>query len=68
MIDSKFNDPRDITVGRGRIIYARATVDFNGNKHPEGWVLPGGQRTRSREIAETVAHNIDQITAARSIN
>ena len=32
-----FNDPRNITVGKARVIWARAC-----GRHPEGYVLPGG--------------------------
>lgn len=54
-----FDDPRNINRGTGRIIYAEQTTDRNGKHHPEGWVLPGGVRTQSREVAETAADRIN---------
>jgi hypothetical protein len=36
----RFTNPLDITIGRGRIIWAEAT-EHKGLVHPAGWVLPG---------------------------
>lgn len=55
-----FEDPRNITVGAGRVIYALATTDHAGRYHPEGWVLPGGARTSSKARATRVATNINR--------
>ena len=54
-----FTHPKNITIGVGRVIWALKTQDATGINHPDGWVLPGGQRTTSREIAEAVARNIN---------
>lgn len=59
---AKFNDPRDISRGYGRVIWATATT-ARGIYYPEGWVLPGGIRTNVRARAEAVADRIH----ARSI-
>lgn len=55
-----FEDPRNITVGAGRVIYAQATTDHAGRYHAEGWVLPGGTRTASKARATRVATNINR--------
>jgi hypothetical protein len=57
----RFTNPLDITIGRGRIIWAEAT-EHKGLVHPAGWVLPGGERTLDRERAEAVARAIDRRT------
>jgi len=61
----RFTNPLDITIGRGRIIWAEA-LTYEGKRPPyqggtflEGWVLPGGERTQDRERAEAVARAID---------
>lgn len=58
---AQFNDPRDISRGYGRVIWATATTDARGIYHPEGWVLPGGIRTNVRARAERVADRIHDI-------
>jgi hypothetical protein len=59
---AQFNDPRNISRGFGRVIYAAATTDAHGVYHPEGWVLPGGVRTTVRARAEAVADRIHDIS------
>ena len=62
----RFSHPNDIVIGQGRIIYAPETFKYIGI-HPayhnhtflEGWVLPGGIRTRDRARAEEAARAID---------
>ncbi len=62
----RFEHPNDILIGKGRIIYAPETFKYIG-VHPEyqnhtfleGWVLPGGIRTRDRARAEAAARAID---------
>jgi hypothetical protein len=56
---ARFDDVRNITVGKGRIIWAPATVVGTNRFLPEGWVLPGGKRTLDREEAEAAARAID---------
>lgn len=62
----RFTDPRDITIGAGRVIYAEA-LEYRGEHGPlrgqkliEGWVLPGGTRTSNHAEAEAAAVAIDQ--------
>lgn len=65
----RFTNPLDITIGRGRIIWAEALTyegkhpPYQGEIFPEGWVLPGGVRTQDRALAEAVAKQIDEIAA-----
>lgn len=64
----RFDHPNDISIGRARIVYEKDVLKYEG-KHPahqghvflEGWVLPGGIRTRDRELAEEAARNIDKM-------
>lgn len=63
----KFEDPRDISVGVGRIVWARELKydgfhpKFVGRTLPEGWVLPGGERTKDRAAAEAAAAVINSV-------
>ena len=68
----RFTDPRDITIGEGRIIYSEA-FEYRGKHGPllghkfiEGWVLPGGERTTNRAEAESAAAAINE--AAQKYN
>ena len=45
-----FNDPRNVTVGKARVIWAKSC-----GRHPEGYVLPGGHRTQNRMTAQHAA-------------
>lgn len=62
----RFESPFDITIGKGRIIWAD-TLEYTSNAGryakgtvlPAGWVLPGGERTQDRARAEAVALAID---------
>lgn len=53
----KFTDRRNVTVQRGRIIWAPMTQNM-----PAGYVLPGGQRTQDEGEAWLAAAQIDKIT------
>lgn len=53
-----FNHPNNIAIGKGRVLWGPETVDMHGRLHTAGWVLPGGVRTLSRDLAETVARQI----------
>lgn len=57
---SRFDDKRNIHFATGRIIWARACRPVIGNTKyfPEGWVLPGGERTTDRERALQAVHYI----------
>ena len=61
-----FVHPENIEVGRGRILYAEASVfpDAQGKTYPAGWVLPGGRRTQAREDAVAAAADIDRMMEA----
>lgn len=54
-----FADARNLTAGRGRILWGTATQTGRGEIVGEGWVLPGGQRTRDPEVARVWARWID---------
>lgn len=56
-----FDHPNNISRGFGRVVYAMATTDHAGRYFPEGWVLPGGQRTCVRARAEAVADRIHNL-------
>ena len=45
-----FSDPRNVTVGKARVIWAKAC-----GRHQEGYVLPGGRRTQNRMTAQHAA-------------
>ncbi len=60
-IPASFNDPKNITVGNTRVIWARAT-----EVHSEGWVLPGGQRTQNFAEAHAVAVRMDDLCSGVS--
>ena len=54
-----FADGRNMTVGRGRILWGTATQTSRHEIVEEGWVLPGGQRTRNPDVARAFAVWID---------
>ena len=55
-LSARFNDHRNIQVGRARVIYAPAWAYL-----PEGWCLPGGGRTADYARAYDVALKMDQL-------
>jgi hypothetical protein len=63
----KFTDDRDICIGVGRIVWARELhydgfhPKFEGRTLSEGWVLPGGERTKDRSVAEAAAKAINSV-------
>ena len=59
-----FDDPRNITRGKGRIVYAPAAIDCSGKAHRAGWVLPGGERTTNEFFARIVADRIHDFASA----
>ncbi|MBT2326097.1 hypothetical protein J7E62_27590 [Variovorax paradoxus] len=59
---ASFDHPNNIRVGLGRVLWAKEATDTSGIHHPEGWVLPGGVRTRDGETAHAVASAIDAFT------
>jgi hypothetical protein len=57
-----FFHPENITVGHGRILYVKAGVCSDGVWRPDGYAMPGGLRTTSRQHALAVAAEIDRLT------
>jgi len=57
-----FNDPNNITVGQGRIIWAKACCGTSGIAHADGWVLPGGRRTQNEILARAAAATLDRMS------
>jgi tRNA nucleotidyltransferase/poly(A) polymerase len=55
-----FDDPRNITIGFGRVIWAEATTPRHKAELPAGWVLPGGDRTNDHSEAMRVAEWISE--------
>ena len=56
-----FDDPRNIVVGRARIIWAMEAKTMDGTLLIEGWVLPGGRRTTDRVEATLAADYINRV-------
>jgi hypothetical protein len=54
-----FADGRSITIGKGRILWGTATQTSRNMVYEEGWVLPGGQRTKNYDVAQAYASWID---------
>jgi len=55
-----FADGRSISIGKGRILWGTATQTSRNMIVEEGWVLPGGQRTKDFEVAQAYARWIDE--------
>ena len=51
---------QDIVVGKARVPFAPAIPKYN---LPEGWVLPGGERTADEARAKRVATNMSKLMA-----
>lgn len=60
-----FADGRNMSVGKGRILWGTATQTSRNEIVGEGWVLPGGQRTRDPDVAKAYARWIDDQFRAR---
>jgi hypothetical protein len=56
-IAAPFSDPKNITVGCGRVIWVDGCL-----KHSEGWILPGGAITQDPDIARSAAYHIDALS------
>ena len=54
-----YADGRNISAGRGRILWGTTTWTSKNQKFEEGWVLPGGQRTKDVDVAQAYARWID---------
>ena len=65
-----FDDPKNAIAGCGRVIFAKATVTMSGEKHADGWVLPGGRRTDNEREAQAAAlaiHGFCHATQPRAL-
>ena len=60
-VPGHFDHPKNITWGRARIVYAPAQPTAHGQL-PQGWALPGGQRTTDASRALRIAQAIDAIS------
>lgn len=57
-----FDDPKNITAGRARVIYAKACTPIRSSSDlPEGWVLPGGIRTTDKHEATAYAVRLNRM-------
>ena len=61
---ASFHHPKNITVGNGRVLWAKASTGTNGIHQPEGWILPGGERTRDEQRAHAAAQAIHELSGA----
>lgn len=59
-ISPPFDDPKSITLGKARVIWAKA-IRFGP---AEGWVLPGGQRTQDEFEARACAYRMNVVMTA----
>lgn len=57
-----YMDGRNIQIGHGRILWGTATETGNRKVYQEGWVLPGGFRTRDEDEARAWAKWINEVT------
>ena len=55
------NHPKDVIVGKARVCWG-----FAWHIYPEGWCLPGGGRTMSRERAEAVCEAMNDLMIGRA--
>jgi hypothetical protein len=63
---ASFDHPKNIRIGNGRILWAKACTCTAGIHHPEGWILPGGERTQDSARAHAAALTIDELSGAAS--
>lgn len=61
---ASFDHPKNIEIGKGRVIWAEGKTCAAGIHHPEGWVLPGGLRTRDSDVAHAAAATINELSRA----
>lgn len=54
------DDLRDFVVGKAIIPWAPQTK-AGGATYPEGWVLPGGRRTRDEQRVQRIAEHMDAL-------
>ena len=61
-----YHHQKNITVGRGRILYDSTGGIQGGKWVSPGWVIPGGARTNDYETAYRAAEFIDAQSRRRS--
>lgn len=66
MTENPYQHHKNITLGRGRILYDSTGGIKNGKWCQAGWVLPGGARTNDFETAYRAAEFIDAQSRRRS--
>ena len=54
-----FSDPKNITVGKARVIYVKGD-----GRTPGGWILLGGRRTDNFEVAHAHAVQMNALMTA----
>lgn len=59
---AEFHHPNNMRLSAARILWAQACTLRNGIALPEGWVLPGGRRTRDAAAAMAAAEYIDRVS------
>lgn len=55
------SDLKAVVFGLARVCWGDATVDQYGKVYKSGWVIPGGWRTKDRDVAERAAKEIDRL-------
>lgn len=63
-VTTVFAHAKNITVGKGRVLWAPATTDTSGLEHEAGWVLPGGIRTQDLVAAHAAAMSLHDLIGA----
>ena len=59
--EARFTDKRNITLGLARVIWAPACRPIGRDPLPDGWALPGGERTTDSGRALQVAMAMDAV-------
>lgn len=57
----RFTDPRNLRIGRARIIWGDKTIKSDGTPLDAGWVLPGGSRTQNAAVALNAANIVNSL-------
>jgi hypothetical protein len=57
----RFTDPRNLRIGRARIIWGDKTIKSDGTPLAAAWVLPGGSRTQNAAVALNAANIVNSL-------
>lgn len=57
----RFTDPRNLRIGRARIIWGDKTIKSEGTPLAAAWVLPGGSRTQNAAVALNAANIVNSL-------